>query len=65
MSRGIVEHGGSSVSAAIRGKTGQVVAAIDISGPDSAFDLTRLETYYADAVSRTAEQISRRLGYQG
>ncbi len=64
VSRGIVEHGGSSVSAPIFDKLGRIVAAIDISGPDSAFDLDQLDTRYATAVVKTASQISRRLGHQ-
>jgi len=64
VSRGLVELGGSSVSAPIFDRTGKVVAAIDVSGPDSAFDLDALDTRYVDAVVTTAHQISRRLGYQ-
>jgi IclR family pca regulon transcriptional regulator len=63
VSRGMVEHGGSSVTAPVFDKSGRVVAAIDISGPDSAFDLDALDTRYADAVRQTAQQISRRLGH--
>ena len=65
ISRGIVEHGGSSVCAPILDKGGQVVAAIDVSGPDSAFDLDQLETRYAGAVVNAASRISRRLGHRG
>lgn len=63
VSRGLVENGGSSVTAPVLDKEGRVIAAIDISGPDSAFDLDALETRYVEAVTRTAQQISRRLGY--
>ena len=63
VSNGFVEHGGSSVSAPIFDRDGKVVAAIDVSGPDSAFDLDLLGTRYVDAVVNTARQISRRLGY--
>jgi DNA-binding IclR family transcriptional regulator len=63
ISRGLVEHGGSSVTAPVFDKTGHVAAAIDISGPDSAFDLDTLDTRYSDAVRQTAQQISRRLGH--
>lgn len=65
VSRGIVDPGGSSIVAPVRGNTGAVVAAIDISGPDSAFDLGELESRYAAQVARTAEQISAMLGYRG
>ena len=63
LSRGIVEYGGSSVTAPIIDKSGMIVAAIDISGPDSAFDVDALGTRYVEAVTQTAQQISRRLGY--
>lgn len=63
VSRGFVEHGGSSVSAPVYDRDGKVVAAIDVSGPDSAFDLDQLDTRYVDAVVNAARQISRRLGY--
>ncbi|WP_137178017.1 IclR family transcriptional regulator [Roseomonas sp. AR75] len=62
ISRGVMEAGGSSVCAPVRDRRGQVVAAIDISGPDSAFDLDALETRYLDAVRRTAGRISDRIG---
>lgn len=64
VSRGIMEHGGSSVSAPVFDRDGKVVAAIDVSGPDSAFDLDNLEKRYVAAVTAAAQQISRRLGYQ-
>jgi IclR family pca regulon transcriptional regulator len=63
VSRGFVEHGGSSVSAPVYDRDGKVVAAIDVSGPDSAFELDKLDTRYVDAVVNAARQISRRLGY--
>jgi len=63
VSRGFVEHGGCSISAPVYDRSGEVVAAIDISGPDSMFDLDQLDTRYVDAVVTTAHQISRRLGY--
>jgi IclR family pca regulon transcriptional regulator len=62
ISRGVMEAGGSSVCAPVRDRRGQVVAAIDISGPDSAFDLDALETRYLDAVRRTAGRIADRMG---
>ena len=63
VSRGIVEIGGSSVAAPIHDKSGAVVAALDISGPDSAFDFGTTEHGYTDAVIETARSISRRLGH--
>ncbi len=63
VSRGFMEAGGSSVSAPIRDRDGRVVAAIDVSGPDSAFDLRELEGRYAAEVTAAAMRISTRLGY--
>lgn len=63
ISRGIMEAGGSSVAAPVFDKTGRVVAAIDVSGPDSAFDLAAMETRYLPEVINTAMRISARLGY--
>lgn len=65
VSRGIVEAGGSSIIAPVRDNSGTIVAAIDISGPDSAFDLDDLDRRYAGEVVRAAGQISAMLGYRG
>lgn len=65
VSRGIVEQGGSSVSAPVYNRAGSIVAAIDISGPDTAFDLNAMEERYVDAVDNAAQQISRKLGHMG
>jgi DNA-binding IclR family transcriptional regulator len=42
-----------------------MVAAIDIAGPDSAFDLAEFTTRYATETLDAAARISRRLGYRG
>jgi DNA-binding IclR family transcriptional regulator len=63
ISRGIMESGGSSISAPVFDKHGLVVAAIDISGPDSAFDLPQLAGRYLDEVRSAAMRISMRFGY--
>lgn len=63
VSRGFMESGGSSVSAPILDRDGRVVAALDISGPDSAFDLRELEGRYTAEVTAAAMRISVRLGY--
>lgn len=63
LSRGIMEAGGSSIAAPVFDKSGLVVAAIDISGPDSAFDLDQVESRYLGSVVDTARRISARLGY--
>jgi DNA-binding IclR family transcriptional regulator len=65
ISHGIVEAGGSSISAPIRNRDGRVAAAIDIAGPDSAFDLSEFETRYAAELVAAATRISRRLGHAG
>lgn len=62
VSRGVMEAAGSSVSAPIIDRRGEVVAAIDISGPDSAFDLDEIEGRYLTAVRTAAARISARLG---
>ncbi len=63
VSRGVIESGGSSIAAPVRGSDGKVAAAIDIAGPDSAFDLARLEKDYLAEVQEAAGRISARLGY--
>jgi len=63
VSHGVLEAGGASVSAPVFDREGRIVAAIDISGPISAFELDHLETRYADAVVDAAQRISARLGY--
>ncbi|MEJ1975054.1 MAG: IclR family transcriptional regulator [Acetobacteraceae bacterium] len=63
VSRGFVESGGSSISAPVFDKNGMVVAAIDISGPDSAFDLSQIEHRYVDEVRSAAMRISMRFGF--
>jgi len=63
VSRGIVEPGGSSIAAPIFDSSGRAVAAIDIAGPDSAFDLKQIGSRYLREVLSTARQISARLGH--
>lgn len=62
VSDGIVERGGRSVAAAIRDRSGRIVAAIDISGPDSAFEGEIGQAEQIAEVLRAAEAISARLG---
>lgn len=62
VSRGVMEAAGSSISAPITDRRGNIVAAIDISGPDSAFDLDEIDGRYLIAVRAAAERISARLG---
>lgn len=62
-SRGIVEQAGSSVAAPVFNAEGIIAAAIDISGPDSAFDPKKPDSFYVDAVKTAAAAISAKLGY--
>jgi DNA-binding IclR family transcriptional regulator len=62
ISRGIMEAAGSSISAPVINRRNEVVAAIDISGPDSAFDLNEMDGRYLSAVKAAARRISERLG---
>lgn len=64
VSYGIAEPGGRSVSAPIRDNEGRIVAAIDISGPVSAFDPSRPEADYVAATLSAAGRISARLGHR-
>jgi DNA-binding IclR family transcriptional regulator len=64
VSRGIMEAGGSSIAAPVHGRDGQVVAAIDISGPDSGFEVAALERRYLPEVLAAAARISARLGWE-
>lgn len=63
VSRGIMEAGGSSIAAPVLGRDGKVAAAIDVSGPDSAFELEQLETRYVPEVLAAAARIAARLGH--
>ncbi len=63
ISHGAVEPGGSSIAAPIRDHSGRIVAALDISGPDSAFDLAKFEKRDVEAVVTAARRISDRLGH--
>jgi DNA-binding IclR family transcriptional regulator len=62
VSRGVMEASGSSISAPIVNRRKEIVAAIDISGPDSAFDLAEIDGRYLSAVQTVARRISERLG---
>jgi len=63
VSHGAVEPGGSSIAAPVRDRSGRVVAAIDVSAPDSAFDLALFDTRDVREVMETAGRISARLGF--
>jgi DNA-binding IclR family transcriptional regulator len=61
ISRGSFEAGGISLAAPLADASGDIVAAIDISCPESAFEVAELETRYRTELLRAAERISRRL----
>jgi DNA-binding IclR family transcriptional regulator len=63
LSHGVLEPGGSSIAVPVLGPDGKVAAAIDIAGPDSAFNLAEFEKIYLGEVLATARAISARLGY--
>jgi DNA-binding IclR family transcriptional regulator len=65
ISHGAVEPGGSSIAAPVRDHAGTIVAAIDISAPDSAFDLAQFDRRDVREVVETAQRISARLGFAG
>lgn len=57
--------GRGCVAAPILDRSGTVVAAISVSGPLSALDLSSREQTLAEALIETADAISSALGYQG
>jgi len=62
ISHGAVEPGGSSIAAPIRDREGRIVAAIDVSAPDSAFDMAAFDRNVRE-VMESAARISSRLGF--
>lgn len=65
VSHGIVERGGRSFTAPVRDRGGRAVAAIDVSGPESAFAPEQDDAFYVEAVRTAAERVSARLGHGG
>ncbi len=63
ISRGAVELGGISIAAPVVDAAGEIVACIDVSGPEIAYDAAQIEQRYKTEVVRSAAQISRRLGH--
>lgn len=63
ISHGIAEAGGCSVSAPVRDAEGNVVASIDISGPESVFRGDAFKDLYVPAVQKAGRQLSVRLGF--
>lgn len=64
-SRGFYDPGGSSLVAPVRDHGGRVVAAVDLSGPDSGFDHVKVDTLYLPRLLEAARRISRELGFAG
>lgn len=64
-SHGVARSGGCSLAVPVRNNRRQIVACVNISGPDTAFDFDRIETFYLPAVQRTALRISEELGFTG
>jgi len=64
-SQGFRDPGGSSVAVPVRDNSGNVVACVNISGPDSGFDFDRVDTFYVPETKAAALKISRELGYAG
>ena len=63
VSYGSAGKDGISISAPIFDKEGAIVAAIDISGPNAAFDMQIIQSFYIPNVEKAARSISSRLGY--
>ncbi|WP_226579163.1 IclR family transcriptional regulator [Acuticoccus sediminis] len=62
-SHGLGRTGGSSLAVPVRNNLGRIVACVNISGPDGAFDFDRVDSFYRPAVQRTALRISEELGF--
>lgn len=65
VSKGFRDPGGSSVAVPVRDNAGQIVACVNLSGPDSGFDFDRIDSFYVPETKAAALRISRELGYQG
>ncbi|MET1254881.1 IclR family transcriptional regulator [Aliikangiella maris] len=61
ISFGALKIGGISIAAPIFDARGKVIAAIDISGPDFAFDKDKIKEFYVPEVLKTAQQISQHI----
>lgn len=65
VSRGFRDPGGSSVAVPVRDNTGDIVACVNLSGPDTGFDFDRLDSFYLPQTKAAALRISRDMGYAG
>jgi DNA-binding IclR family transcriptional regulator len=64
ISRGSFERGIAAVAAPVLGADGNVVAAVNISGPAATLDTGAIDGVFKDRVCQTAERISLALGYR-
>lgn len=62
-SQGYREPGGSSVAVPVHDNTRQVVACVNISGPDTGFDFDSVDSFYVPKTKEAALKISQELGY--
>lgn len=62
-SHGVGRTGGSSLAVPVRNNQRRIVACVNISGPDTAFEFERVESFYLPTVQATAMRISEELGY--
>ena len=60
-----VEFRTASVGTPVRNAAGDIVAAINFTGPNARFDRTRLATEVVGPIQDTAGEISRSLGWRG
>jgi IclR family pca regulon transcriptional regulator len=65
VSKGFRQPGGSSLAVPVRNHRGEIVACVNISGPDSGFDFDKLDSFYIPETQAAALKISRELGYTG
>lgn len=65
VSKGFRQPGGSSLAVPVRDHRGEIVACVNISGPDSGFDFDKLDSFYIPETQAAALKISRELGYTG
>lgn len=63
VSRGYRDPGGTGIAAPVRDRSGQIVACVNISGPDSGFDFDKMDSFYVPALKEAAMQISAELGF--
>jgi IclR family pca regulon transcriptional regulator len=63
-SNGWYDPGGSTLATPVHNHVGRIVGCIDLSGPDSGFDPSKVETVYLPSLRTAAAKISAELGFQ-